>query len=147
MDASKAQEEKQDFVQLDVADDEDDENSDGEITSPAQISQTTDVPISILDTAPPVLPDNPRKLGACIAFYYVRQNPIFTIGPHWPLFIGMNSFVIGLSSLFLFFVISKVTYIGTVTGVILLISQTFLNPGIPDRNLSKPGAAQKVDKK
>jgi len=144
---------KKDFVKLDVDDSGSNSNSHGSDDENNQEQNTNPSSVVSFEIEQTVI-DNPAWLGNCRAFCYKGLNPLFTIGPHWPFFIGMNTFVISLSILFLCFVISKVTRIGTILGAILLILQVLLyfttfilNPGIPDRNLLKPGAAKAKDKK
>ena len=88
--------------------------------------------------------DKPIRLGNCCAFRYKGVNPLIVIGPHWPLYLGTTIFITIVSLFIIFFVIAKVTFYGMMLGVIIFIFQALtygltatMNPGIPDRNLTK----------
>ena len=93
----------------------------------------------------------PIRLGNCSAFKYKGVNPLIVIGPHWPLYLGTTIFITTVSLFIIFFVIAKVTFYGTMLGVIILIFQILtygltatINPGRPDRNLIKLRSNKKI---
>ena len=93
----------------------------------------------------------PLWLGNCVALFYYRENPLIVIGPDWKYYLGTNIFTITLSFVFLRYIISSITYIGTIIGFIVLLIQVFsymmtalMNPGIPDRNLTKNKNAKEL---
>ena len=87
---------------------------------------------------------NPLWIGNCIALWYDKSNPKFIIGPHWKLYLISNILIIGFSIVFFVYVNKIIPLIGIIIGIIILIAQVichaitaFINPGIPDRSLSK----------
>lgn len=126
-----------------------DMNDDNEIVYLDHTKDST----SMMEREPKVL-DKPFKLGNCIAFCYSGGNPMFTIGPHWKQYLISNLFIIGLSCTFLISLISQITFFGTLVGAFILVCQvvtyavtSLVNPGLPDLNFNRPGAAKEADKK
>ena len=97
--------------------------------------------------------DRPKWIGNCFAFGYNGYNPLFVIGPNWQFYLITNIFIIGFSFAVIVSVISKISLAGALGGFFLVLIQatcymlvSFLNPGIPDRSLSKFGTARKINK-
>ena len=124
------------------------------MSEPGNESDHTNLDSTNSSTIPITKPfkEKPCFLGNCLSLWYHGANPLITIGPHWALYIVSNVFIIGLSFVFLHFLISQITIIGTSIGFFILCIQVFsymmtalINPGIPDRNIIK--SPQQFDEK
>jgi len=91
----------------------------------------------------------PKKLGTCIALFYRNGNPFVTIGPNCIsvllgcMYFCLVSIVTAITYLYLCFM-WKYSTLGFTLGFIITITQfityhmtCFLNPGIPNRDLSR----------